>query len=530
MTRILRSLISLTCALLLCLAPLCASAEAEAGAAMLTVTLENMRGTADGEEFTLPMTVQLSAGADLDALRAFFMLGLDGEETDAAAMVSVEDGEVRAALTGMETGLVMPFEDAAKEFISQFLLGGMAYDTVGEELQQAAADYLRLYVDSLTETGENAVSENPLDAFYPADAWAEEHEAYPALLNAVPAGEEEITLFGQTCTARKYTYSLTRATAEEYDAFMSAYREYYSETDKLDEAYMRLEDLLYEEWEAYESESPSAWADNGSLSEREGGSLSEWDDRETYEVFYSLQGTIWQVDEMMGTLDECILTVHYPDGDATEKSVYSDMHTGSCVRIESSSESLDEAWPDWRSASAESTRIELTETGTLIMDFQSIASDSDTDYSDSFEQKAHVELTDTRLIADAESAAFYSGSYYADTPYAAAPETFALHTDLTFAPYEADDRFGTIEGTIDLNGSTAAGSDADISAGVTVQIAPFPVGELLPAPEKSINPLDADDAEAEAFLEELQTALIRLAGAFMTGPQTSPSVGGALIG
>lgn len=524
MTRILRSLISLTCALLLCLTPLCASAEAEAGAAMLTVTLENMRGTADGEEFTLPMTVQLSAGADLDALRAFLMLGLDGEETDAAAMVSVEDGEVRAALTGMETGLVMPFEDAAKEFISQFLLGGMAYDTVGEELQQAAADYLRLYVDSLTETGENAVSGNPLDAFYPAGAWAEEHEAYPALLNAVPAGEEEITLFGQTCTARKYTYSLTRTTAEEYDAFMSAYREYYSETDKLDEAYMRLEDLLYEEWEAYGSESPAAWADNGSLSEREGGSLSEWDDRETYEVFYSLQGTIWQVDEMMGTLDECILTVHYPDGDATEKSVYSDMHTGSCVRIESSSESLDEAWPDWRSTSADSTAVTLTENGAIIVDLQTLTSEEEEDYSASSRTKTHMEFTDTRLVLDADY--FCGGSLYDGLP-----ESSSIRADLAFTHDAVSDRWGTVSGpvSVQVSGSTPD-STANISADLSVRLSPFPFGELLPAPEKSINPLDADDAEAEAFIEELQTALIRLAGAFITGPQTPPSVGGALIG
>ena len=69
-------------------------------------------------------------GASLDDLRAAALISLTSGNSSAALMGSIESGEVRARVSGVDTGILMPYGKALDAFISQTLIMGLTYDQI----------------------------------------------------------------------------------------------------------------------------------------------------------------------------------------------------------------------------------------------------------------------------------------------------------------------------------------------------------------------------------------------------------------
>ena len=102
--------LALVIALSVLLLPMSAFA-AERNAFSLTVG--NIEMSMDDETVTIPVSIQIGGGADLSDpnVRGYFIANLlSGEESALSALASVENGEVRAYLNGMDYGIVIPLE------------------------------------------------------------------------------------------------------------------------------------------------------------------------------------------------------------------------------------------------------------------------------------------------------------------------------------------------------------------------------------------------------------------------------------
>ncbi len=528
-----KKLLTALLALMLLLTPAFALAEQTPAADpaesyMVTMTIDKIAGTMNGQNAELPLTVRLSMGGDLKSTRGFAMVGVN----DLTMMGSVEGGEVRAVVSGLDTGIAMPLDGAIEWAVSNSLLLGMDYNEVSEELRAAADEYLALLFESLSEVQEDPTGEL-LEMLHPRSSWQAEYDAYPSLLHAEPAGEEEITLFGQTCTAKKYTYSFDRLTEEEYDEFYKDYDAFYSAqedgfSEEQQAAYDRMMELAEAEYKEKNgsSEPPvEAWKDDGSLSEWNGeadGSLSEWSEAEDYEIFYSCSGVIWQVDELLATVDESTFIWHMPDGDQTETSYYADMLTDTSVRIDETTD-FTCSHCDLRESTVSNTMITVTETGMETREY--LHTDySDEDYSFSSVSDMHAVYDDHGVTADmkAETDIQMDG-------YNGGSELTEMHLDLAFTPKDGSDTYGTLSGPVTLKAS-AAGQLIDGGANLTIDVLPMPEGELLRLPPDTINLLDASEESLSALLSDIEKQLIKSLGSLIPGPQTPPSVGGALLG
>lgn len=527
------NLLSFLLAFLLLMTPAFALAEQTPAAApaesyMMTLTIDSIAGTLDGQSGELPLTIRISAGGDLHSARGFAMIGVN----DLAMMGSVESGEVRAMISGMDTGIAMPLNGAIEWLVSNGLLWGMDYNEVSDELRAAADEYLALMFESFSEVQEDPTGEL-LDMLYPLDDWKAEYDVYPSLLHADPAGEEEITLFGQTCTARKYTYSCERLTEEEYNEYFKEHDEFYAAQDggfseEQQAAYDRLTELVEAEYEEKfgSSEPPvEAWTDDGSLSEWTGeadASLSEWSEEEDYEIFYSESGVIWQVDELLATVRESTFIWHMPDGDQTETSYYADMRTETTVRTDETTD-FSCSHCALRESTVANTLITVTESGMESREY--LHTDySDEDYSFSSVSDMHAVYDDHGVTADmkAETDIQMDG-------YNGGSELTEMHLDLAFTPKDGSDTYGTLSGPVTLKAS-AAGQLIDGGANLTIDVLPLPEGELLRLPPDTFNPLDAAQETIDSFLSELEKLLIKSIGSLIPAPKTPSSVGGALLG
>ena len=519
----LRRTLSLTLSLLLFILPLCVQAEEALPSAdhlnMTAVSIRNIRYDDGTGDQTLPITFDMTMGADLPARRAMALVSLNTGAEPITFMGSVEQEEVRARVSGLETGLVVPLQTVLDTIIQSALLLGLSEGEISEETRAALDDYLALLEESMLVPSEVIDGNNILDAMYPADRWREEYENYPALMNAVPAGEEEITLFGKVCTAKKYTYSLENASDEEYAAFYESYNAYYhGPAGELESAYARLTELVYADYTA-KMEKENVWKDNSGSEERESGSLSEWSEAQQGGGLYTIQGTIWQVDEVMGMIEESTITTLDEYGKSTTTCVISDMLSDGCMRSESTQTTSDSYCAV---TVTESTLLETGETGRTVMENSTVthAAYPGEDYSSAVRMTSRAELTGDRLLVTLSEAMTGSGQ---TEQLMEASADFALGTE------ESTGLLNRAAGPVRFS-MNMLGQKFSVSMDLDMKLSTLPEGELLPMTAPAVNPFEADEETLARLMSDLETLLLRAFGSFIPAPETPSTVGGALLG
>lgn len=151
--------LALVIALSVLLLPMSAFA-AERNAFSLTVG--NLEMSMDGETVTIPVGIQIGGGADLSDpnVRGYFIANLlSGEESALSALASVENGEIRAYLNGMDYGITIPLDQlmALAEPVLSELEGELtnAMSGISPELQAAitrvAEAYMALFEEAMTD-------------------------------------------------------------------------------------------------------------------------------------------------------------------------------------------------------------------------------------------------------------------------------------------------------------------------------------------------------------------------------------------
>ncbi len=523
--RLTRALISALC-LLVCLLPLCALAEQAAPSAdhlnMTAVTVRNIRYDDGGGETVLPLTVDLSFGADPAARRAVALLSLNTGGAPFTFLGSVEEEEVRARLSGIDPLLTASLPLLEDELIRSTLLLGLEYEACSEEALEALDEYLALLEESMLMPAKVVESSDVVEALYPADAWREDYEKYPSLMNASPAGEEEITLFGKVYTAKKYTYSMENATEEEFLAFYEAYdAHFYGSTGELDEAYENLMNLVYEDLAA-SMQTDDVWKDDGSAAESESGSLSEWDESEQYEYYYSIEGTIWQVDEVMGMLEEYTAVTRGPEGEYVDTYSYSDMLVDGLMRYESTSSEYD---PYYNAASSytDSMTVQSDETGRILMEGTTLSGveyPDDPDYSYATSLGWRSEVTGDHLLLSMNETV--SGLYESD-------QVMSMTADFALGQEEKTGLLNSASGSLSFL-IDMMGEHLSLSMDLDLLLSTLPEGTLLPVFGEAIDLFEADEETLDALLTDLEALFMQAVGALIPAPETPSSVGGALLG
>ncbi len=527
-------------ALLLFLLPTAAQAEAAGTPApnMFTLRVNNIVLTENGQTTEQPYAVELTAGFDLKNMRGAALVSLIADNLDFSLMGSIESDEIRAQISDMETGILMPLTETEDMLIQDLLLMGLTYDQIAEDTREALTDLLDLMESEYSELIAAAVAPETqptlLDAMYPADLWKTDYESWPDRMKAVLEGEEEINLFGETYTARKYTYSLENATYEEYEACYLA-EDPYNVVDEtsaaFEEAYDKLTELVERDYEAIYGALPlqafmdsmtddDLWTDDGTVTEGEGGSLSEWEEAAAPETLYSISGTLWMVDEVMGIVEEYELITTSPDGDQVERCTYSDMLTGNVMRYEEKLTYEFEGY--FSSTSISSASIVQQDNGDAVYDQYSLLETLYDGESEPYraETTSKTVITGNRMIHDT----VVTGTGYFYEPGFMSDGVMNIHMELT---EETDDETGMLNDISGMISVLADGTAVSMDIGLTTGF--LPAGELLPRPEQAINPLTADEETMAAFSEEMATHFMQLIGSLMPAPETSSSVGGALF-
>jgi hypothetical protein len=332
-------------------------------------------------------------------------------------------------------------------------------------------------------------------------------------------GQVWITLFGKVYTAKKYTYSLENASDEEYAAFYEAYNAYYhGPAGELEAAYSRLTELVYADYTA-KAETENIWKDNGTAGESDKNSLSEWDEAQQYGGLYTIQGTIWQVDEVLGMIEEYTAIVLDEYGAYTTTYVLSDMLTDGCMRSESTYTESD-AYCVY--TATESASLETDETGRTVMENTSIthAAYPGEDYSAGSRMTSRAEMTGDRLLVTISEG--LTGSGQSEQIMEAAAD-FALGTE------EATGLLNRASGPVRFS-VNMPGQKVSVSMDLDMKLGTLPEGELLPMTIEAVNPFESDEEALSRLMSDLEALLLRAFGSLIPAPETPPSVGGALLG
>ena len=522
-----RQFLSLVLTLLICLLPLQALAENapdDTTYNTLTVTLSNL--TVDAPSLpigVLPLSLSVSLGIDgttLDTLRALFSLSADFDGEDLIDVIgALEDNQLKLHISEMSQDISVPMNQALETLLSEIFL-------FGEPLSEAPIEFMEAFgallaeIDALLSSQLLAEpSETPSHYYYSEDDWRSFYTEYPARMRAVPAGEEEITFEGKTYTARKYTYRVDRLTEEEY----SEYREGLAITSEaeriatvatagLEDAVTRMIDIGYEMWEKKYS---SASSDKSYAA-----------DASYNEVTYSEEGTFYLIDEVMGTLENSVKTIHYPDGEDSEDYVqnveFISYMTDSKMVSETVSTGSDGSTREVSSVTVGEdgtfTVIEtLQQTGSIDYGSYALTYSSDTSTTEI--------ISEDSMTLDSEETIFYS--YSSGGTVETESQTTKTHMQTEYL----SDTLAEIR--VSMNTAALSGgaeNHSNISADFTMERGTLPEGTLLRVSGKPFNPLDASEEERNAYDKELSQLLIDIISSIIPPIETPSSVGGALLG
>lgn len=487
-----KRILALAAALLICLFPLGARAD---DVGMLTVRLGELVVSDGKTSEEVRMALQLEMGADPDAMRALVRLTLSpGSGLPIVAAASLENGEIRAHLTGMDTGFVIPLEQLTGVFKEEFELYGKTWDELPPELIAAFENYVYTLLDTFAAGPQLSLFSLPTP-----EQWRDRQQTFLTLYGAEKTGEEEILLFGESVKADRYAYRLERVAQEEYEAMLLPSL---TPVDALapqpvQEALDRLENELSKLREDFFTQ----------LYPSEDGLLTT----EETAVYYSERGEVALSGET-GTQMTAEMTAHYPWGDEVTSMTLSERYTGDSLRHESGARTSS----DGETAVTDVSIVmeQGGEDGTSLQHFVQYAiTDDETgriSYSD--RQETGFSLKGNKLSLSLSGSSFY-GEY----------------STTTKGGMDLDIHKNSLSGVARLHESDSEGYISEASIQIACETGALPAGELVILPENTVNPLTADEETMEALSEEAFSLIVRVAGAFLVPGETPGAAGGALI-
>ena len=284
-------------AMLMALLPVCAAAEP---VNYVTLTLENIVAPSLGMEAGEGYSARIELGADTMRTLLNAAVIKEGEEMT-SVQTTVEDSLFRMRLSSLKEDVVLPGTDAVV-----WLLGGDYLPTGYSKEIRRAADGL---YDELSK-GVSFGALNVEDFLCDEAEWRAYYEECAGREELVYEGEEQVELFGRIYTARKYVYDTGRIGWMEY--LETEIPE--GENVLLQGVNRGLYDALNELW-ALRKEGPM---------EQKNIIANE----------YTLTGTLYLIDEVMGVVETGTVIAHMNDGDQTETTERAEMFANGGVRIE----------------------------------------------------------------------------------------------------------------------------------------------------------------------------------------------------
>lgn len=434
---------------------------------------------ADGS-LTLPVTLSIGGGADETGERGMLTASLSaGEQMAAALMASLENGEVRARLSGMEQGIRIPLEQLTALFADQIGdLQAQPYGDLEPEMQAKIERLVAAYMN-LFETMEQTASDTSV---------ADSLDFLEGKLTITDGGEAEISLFDETVTAQKASFATETMTMNEWLNLMreqgpEALKEYL-------DAYMDFINYVIaqdadEEMTMEEALNLASMAISGDVYATETGALID------------LNITVTAEDETI-TMPFTISTV-VRDGVQYVDCLMNMTVDGETAAFEFYIDSLE--------AEAESAFNLVFE-----MSMKDEGSDTYNEYF-SFAVNGKDNAEGTSLAA---KFSFNDGA-----------DAGEMGFEYTGAPMVSTAQADTWNGTLALF-VNADDENISISMDTALTASNLPEGEIMPASDTDVNLLEADEDTMEALTADAQTALMQALGVLMQVPEIAALMGGAM--
>jgi len=487
------------------------TSEEDAPYTMFTLTLENISGDALDAFLSAPLTARMGFGAEADPVRGFIMFGLGtGEENALSAFCALEDDTVKLYVDGLGQDIAFSVGEMIDSLVAELLPEGMTLQEASPEFQQALADVLNACSAEFSAVfAEDMIETAHYYGMPTEDAWRSYWVSYPALMHAVPAGEEEITLFGEKYVAKKYTYdnqSMTYEEMEEYRAALESWKDSSSEalSAEFDEALARLEKETLK------------------LLDEQYSTLVTTEDM-TASYTYSDQGTFYMVEEVLGILESGSYTMNMGEEYGTLTSVVNSAckHSGGDFRMEHVESTSDgqAAQIILRMTEHEDGTIETLEEENASYTFTNASGEANGTY-EAGTKTTRLVKGDSMVVDTIETV---SQKVLSDASYNYSTSS-QHHMELTM---ESDTR-GT--GVVTMT-ETSDGISTDIASGnLIIEAGYLPEGELLRLSGQPFNPFTATEEEQTALMEQVEKLLLDFFNSLVPAPEPAPGVGGALLG
>lgn len=471
MKKIASRILALVVVLSMLLAPTAFAAERNAA----TLSIGNFSINVNGEDISLPVSLSVGGGVDIEGIRGYLTAGLSTQTATAlSALAAFENGEIKAQLSGMEYGFTVPLEQIVTLIEEQL---GM---TIEEAMMQAMSSIDPEMMNQITGITESAAELEAIDI------------APEALMDALGVtlteqGEAKVSLFTTEVTASATGFAQEPQTVKEmYDALAA-----------LDPA---LADYI-NEYSAAMNESMAASGEDMTFEE----ALAM--------VTTSINGTIYEAD--CGLLAEMVLTVSVEDEtiDIPLNLVTLTDDIGTYFLISSQMD-----------VDGESLFFEF-----YVDDY----------FSDGVNQASiivNVRVGDTDSTENDVELYLYCGKEDSaestvvriDLSSTSYGETAAAGFKYTGYPVVSTEDADSYDGRLDVYAES--GSEGFFaSADTNLTLTNVPAGELLPLAQ-SINPLEADEDTLNQIASDAQTALFQGLGVLMQDPALSEMISGLMMG
>ena len=473
MKKLASRILALAVALSMLLTSVAFAAERNAA----TLSVGNFEITVGEDTITLPVTLSIGGGVDIEGARGYLTADLSTEAASAlSALAAFENGEVKAYLNGMNYGLTIPLEQ----------LIALLEQEMGMTMEEAMADVMAEFEGALD--AENMAA---MTGMMESAAVLENVEIDPeALLTALNVtltekGQTAVTLFDVEATATEYTVEMKPQTYQEmFDALASldpALDQY------LTEYFAMLNESLAasgEEMTIEEAFSMITIGLTGSYSEAENGALTELTmDMTVEEETLSVPVLVTTLTDEKGSYTDVVLLVE-ADGEMVYMDVYVDDYSAD---------------------------------GSDCVNFILSASVGDVD-----SEEADVEFS----LAFNNTASAESNGIYLDLVASEYGEAVSAGIGYVGYPVVSTEASDSYDGLLNVY-FNVDGMAVDAYANINLTLSNVPEGELLSLTQ-SINPLEADEEALTQLATDAQTALFQGLGVLMQDPTLASLLGGMM--
>ena len=448
---------------------------AERNAANLSVG--NFEITIGEDTITLPVTLSVGGGVDIEGIRGYLTADVLTETASALSALAVfENGEIKAHLDGMNYGLSIPLEQAV----------ALLEQEMGMTIEEAMAEIMAEFEGALDADNMAAVSGLAESAAALENVDIAPEELMAALgITLTEQGETTVTLFDVEAAAKASTLTMAPQTLKaHFDAIAAldpALAQYVTEYfAMLDESMAASgEDMTTGELYAM-----TTIGIDGMIYEAENGMLAELtlamsiEDETVYIPLY-----ITTLTDEYGTYNQ-IDFIADADGELVYMSIYAD---------------------DYSAEGADCINFILSAS---VGDADS--EEADVEFSISFNNTVTAENTGVYLdlIVSEYGTPSSMGIGYIGYPVVSTAET--------------DSYDGLLN--VYLN---ADGMAIDAYASTNLTLANVPDGELLSF-DQSVNPLEADEETLSQVVADAQTALLQGLGVLMQDPALAEIISGMM--